>query len=114
MGTLKINESSVKVALSVYLFKEGEVYHAYSPELDLVGYDTTEEGAKQSLEVVLREYLDYAFKEGTLERDLLAHGWQKTKDGVSKPKDVEVMRLPQVRKVLMRPEYSKYSMPVML
>ena len=37
--------------------------------------DYTEEGAKKSFEFVLKDYLDYAVENGTLEQDLMNHGW---------------------------------------
>ena len=37
--------------------------------------DYTEEGAKKSFEFVLKDYLDYTVENGTLEQDLMNHGW---------------------------------------
>lgn len=76
MKTIEVNSDGMKLQLSVFLFQEEGVYHAYCPELDLVGYDYTEAGAKQSFNYVLKDYLDYTTQNGTLEQDLLAHGWR--------------------------------------
>ena len=81
MNTIEINHTGIKINVSVFLFKEDEVFHAYCPELDLIGYDYTEDGAKKSFEWVLKDYLDYTVENGTLEQDLLNHGWRKTKAG---------------------------------
>lgn len=81
MKTIEINNTGIKVDVSVFLFKEDEVFHAYCPELDLVGYDYTEEGAKKSFEWVLKDYLEYTVENGTLEQDLINHGWRKYKSG---------------------------------
>jgi len=78
MNTIEINNKGIKVDVSVFLFKEDDVFHAYCPELDLVGYDYTEDGAKKSFEWVLKDYLNYTVENGTLEQDLLNHGWRKT------------------------------------
>ena len=83
MYTVEINYKGIKVDVSVILIKEDDVFHAYCPELDLVGYDYTEDGAKKSFEWVcfewvLKDYLDYTVENGTLEQDLLNHGWRKT------------------------------------
>lgn len=72
--------------VSVFVYKDleypnGDMYIAYCPELDLVGYDTTEGKAKKDFRVVLSEYLEYALQNGTLEADLISHGWRKKKDG---------------------------------
>ena len=79
MNKIEINNTGIKVDVSVFLFKEDDVFHAYCPELDLIGYDYTEEGAKKSFEFVLKDYLDYTVENGTLEQDLLNHGWRKSK-----------------------------------
>ena len=92
MNTIEINNTGIKIDVSVFLFKEeidvsvflfkeDDVFHAYCPELDLVGYDYTEEGAKKSFEWVLKDYLEYTVENGTLEQDLLSHGWRKSKSG---------------------------------
>ena len=82
MNTIEINNTGIKIDVSVFLFKEDDVFHAYCPELDLVGYDYTEEGAKKSFEWVLKDYLEYTVENGTLEQDLLSHGWRKSKEKV--------------------------------
>ena len=115
MNTIEINNTGIKVDISVFLFKEDDVYHAYCPELDLVGYDYSEEGAKKSFEYVLKDYLDYTIENGTLERDLLEHGWRKSKTGkVSEPTASSLLRRSQLKKVLGKREFSKYSVPVLL
>ena len=57
MKTIEINNTGVKANLSVFMFKEGDVFHAYCPELDLVGYDKTESGARKSFEWASNGYL---------------------------------------------------------
>ena len=76
MNKIEIHNDGIEVQLSVFVFKDNDIYHAYCPELDLVGYDYTDEGAKKSFEYVLDDYLDYTLKHGTLEEDLLKHGWK--------------------------------------
>jgi hypothetical protein len=115
MKTIEINNTGVKANLSVFMFKEGDIYHAYCPELDLVGYDKTKEGARKSFELVLRDYLEYTIQNGTLEQDLLNHGWRKSKSGiVTEPTPSMMLRRSQLRKVLGKSEFNKYSIPVTL
>jgi len=115
MNTIEINNTGIKIDISVFLFKEDDVFHAYCPELDLVGYDYTEEGAKKSFEWVLKDYLEYTVENGTLEQDLLSHGWRKSKSGkVSEPTPTSLLRRSQLKKVLGKREFSKYSIPVLL
>ena len=49
MNTIEINNTGIKVDVSVFLFKEDDVFHAYCSELDLVGYDSTEMVPKRVL-----------------------------------------------------------------
>lgn len=71
----KINVSSEKVSseLAIFLFREDDNFIAYSPALDLSGYGKTEEDARNSFNIVLKEYFDYAINEGTLYEDLKSH-----------------------------------------
>lgn len=56
-----------------FLFREDDNFIAYSPALDLSGYGKTEEDARNSFNIVLKEYFDYAINEGTLYEDLKSH-----------------------------------------
>lgn len=115
MKTIEIKNTGVKVDVSVFLFKEDDIFYAYCPELDLTGYDLTEGGAKKSFEWVLKDYFDYTIENGTLEEDLLNHGWRKSKSGkVSEPTAASMLRRGQLKKVLCKREFSKYSIPVLL
>ena len=40
-------KGTLEVSVSVYVFKEHDVYVAYCPSLDLSGYDRTEEDARR-------------------------------------------------------------------
>lgn len=115
MKRIEINNTGILAELSLFMFKEGDVYHAYCPELDLVGYDYSEEDAKKSFEWVLKDYLDYTIKNGTLEQDLLNHGWRKSKAGkVSEPTPASLLKKSQLKDVLSKKEFHKYSVPVTL
>ena len=81
MKSIEINNTGITIDISVFLFKEDDVYLTYCPELDLIGYDYTEEGAKKSFEWMLKDYFEYTIENGTLEQDLLNHVWRKTKVG---------------------------------
>lgn len=61
-NTITLSGQSVSVSVSVFLFKEGEVFIAYCPSLELSGYDTTEDKARADFEYVLKEWLnDYGW-----------------------------------------------------
>ena len=67
-NTIEINNKGIKVDVSVFLFKEDDVFHAYCPELDLVGYDYTEDGARKSFEWVLKDYSTIRWRTEPLSR----------------------------------------------
>lgn len=72
----KINVSNERInsELTIFLFKEDDNFIAYSPALDLSGYGKTEDDARASFDIVLKEYFDYTIHEGTLYQDLKSHG----------------------------------------
>ena len=79
--------------IAVVLFKEDNVHIAYSPALDLSGYGATEEEARASFEVVLREFLNYSTVKKTLKEELKRLGW------TFKGKKMEVVRAPSVEEL---------------
>lgn len=118
MGTIKKSGNNISVEISVFVYKDltypnGDTYIAYCPELDLVGYDTTDSKAKKSFEVVLKSYLDYTTKEGTLEQDLIEHGWKKYKNGkLVEPSLDSMLKKTQLKAILNQNSYIKYSVPI--
>ena len=69
------NQSLIRATLSVYVFTENGVYIAYCPELDISASGTDDEDARQALTESLAIYFDDTISRGTLEEDLLLHGW---------------------------------------
>lgn len=111
----KINVSGEKInsELAVFLFKEDDNYIAYSPALDLSGYGKTEEEARSSFNIVLKEYFDYCVSEGTLYQDLKGHGWKIRKDEVETPKvSVLVMNNRELSNILDKKDFKKYNEPI--
>ena len=118
MGTIKKTGNVLSVEVSVFVYKDldypnGDMYIAYCPELDLVGYDTTNRKARKSFEFVLKDYLAYTTKEGTLEQDLIEHGWRKYKNGrLVEPSYSNMLKNTQLKSVLSLNRVTKYSIPV--
>ena len=73
MDKINISNEKINSELAIFLFKEDDNYIAYSPALDLSGYGKTEEEARGSFNIVLKEYFDYAIIEETLYKDLIHH-----------------------------------------
>lgn len=118
MEAIQINNNKIKGRLSVFVYKDSQhpdkdVWIAYCPELDLAGYDHGKENAMKSLEVVLSDYFEYGINNGTLEEDLIAHGWHKHKNGkIVNPSNFELMKKGKLNNILPLQEYSKYSVLV--
>lgn len=72
----KYGSNSVKVNLQVLVFKEENIFFAYMPSLDLTGYGKTEEEAKESLTIVLDEFLKYTLDKNTLFIEMQRLGWK--------------------------------------
>lgn len=114
MSTIERSGSKVTVEVSVFVYQDtqypnGDMFIAYCPELDLTGYDTTPQGARDSFQYVLKDYLDYTLKNGTLEADLLKHGWRKYKNGrIVKPSLDTMLRKSQLKTVLNQTTLNKF------
>ena len=66
----------MKVDLQVLIFEEDNIHYAYMPSFDLMGYGDTEENAKESLTVVLDEFLRYTLNKNTLFIEMQRLGWK--------------------------------------
>lgn len=115
--TKKGNDISLEVSVFVYKdpnYPNGDMYIAYCPELDLSGYDSTNRGARKSFQIVLKDYIAYTLEKGTLEEDLIEHGWKKLKDGrIVEPSYNVMLKRSQLKTVLRQHRFSKYSVPVL-
>ncbi|MBQ6050227.1 MAG: hypothetical protein IJL35_06495 [Bacteroidaceae bacterium] len=118
MNSIKVSNKGIEINVSVFVYKDldypnGDMYIAYCPELDLVGYDTTNRKARKSFEFVLKDYLDDTIENGTLEEDLLEHGWKKFKNGkIVEPTYSEMLKKTQLKSILRQDKVTKYSVPV--
>lgn len=107
-NTITLNGQAVSVSVSVFLFKEGEVFIAYCPSLDLSGYDTTEDKARADFEYILQEWLQEQVTNGTLQEDLTRYGWKIEHGGATEPTVEEILqRNRSASKVFELPEFRK-------
>src|SRR5688572_6970816 len=66
----------IEMSLPVLVFEDDQcTFIAYIPWLDLSGYGSTIDEAKESIDIVLNDYLAYAIENNTLQKDLLDHGF---------------------------------------
>ena len=75
-GEKKFGTESIKVSLQVLFFEEDKIHYAYMPSFDLTGYGNTENEAKESLTVVLNEFLRYTLNKNTLFIEMQRLGWK--------------------------------------
>lgn len=107
-NSITLNGKEISISVSVFLFKEEGAYIAYCPSLDLSGYDTTEDRAREDFEYMLREWLKEQTSNGTLLRDLQRHGWKMGHNMATEPSFTDLLRHNQsAGKVLAMPEYRK-------
>ena len=58
-------------------------------------------------------FIAYTMEKGTLEEDLIEHGWKKLKNGkIVEPSYNEMLKRTQLKTVLGQHRFSKYSVPV--
>ncbi len=82
MNRISIKNNTIDVAVSVYVYldkdhPDGDIYIAYCPSLNLVGYGHGENAAKKDFEFVLSDYLKEQMDNHTLREDLIAQGWKR-------------------------------------
>jgi len=68
-----------KVNLTVFFIKEGDMFIAYSPSLDISTCAKTFEKAKKRFEELVNIFFEELKEKGTLEEVLLEYGWKKVK-----------------------------------
>ncbi|HRF80087.1 MAG TPA: hypothetical protein PL070_08370 [Flavobacteriales bacterium] len=96
----------VTVGLNVLLWEEDGIHYAFSPALDISGYAKSEQKAKESFEVMLQEFLEYAHNKGTMFKELERLGWtvNKKKKRVKAPDHLELLQdNPDYREITNRP-----------
>ena len=80
------SNKSIEVQLGVLIFQEGDSYLAYCPALSLSTYGDSINDAKDAFEDLIKSYAEDCDKMGTLEKDLLAHGWiMQLASGIAEP-----------------------------
>ena len=97
----------MEVSVSVYVFKENDIFVAYCPSLDLSGYDRTEEAARRDFEYHLQEYVKFQVQHDMLHKDLTRHGWEVKPRKAKGPEIGLLLRRTQLRDVFKKPEYKK-------
>ena len=108
-NNITIQKDGIAISVSVLVFRDNSgVYIVYCPSLDLSGYDNTESTAKDNFSYVLKEWIKEQTANGTLEKDLVSHGWIIKGEESSEPQLSEIIkRNANVARVVSMPEYKK-------
>lgn len=113
MDKIKVTSEGINSQLAVFIFKEDDNFIAYSPALDLSGYGKTEDEARESFNLVMKEYFDYGINEGTLYQDLKKHGWNIQHDKCETPLiSVLLSQNTDFSDILENKDFKKYNEPL--
>lgn len=96
MNMIKVSNKGIQVKVSVFVYldqdhPDGDMFIAYCPSLNLIGYGNGEENAKKDFEWIMDDYLNDMVSQGTLEEDLRNHGWTISQRTFSEPKISDMM-----------------------
>jgi len=88
------------IKISVSFFREGKVFVAYSPALDISTSGKDFKEVKQRFDEVVQIFFDETLKRGTLDEALGELGWQKVKNNWEPPKviahETEIIKVPSL------------------
>lgn len=70
------NAVEYEAQVPVVLFQEEDLWYAHCAALEITGYGHSEQEARASFEVMLKEFFRYTSSEGTLHSELRRLGWQ--------------------------------------
>jgi len=75
-GEKNFSGKTIKVNVPMILFNENGMHYAFIPSFDLTGYGKTQDEARESLTVVLDEFLRYTINKNTFQLELKRLGWK--------------------------------------
>ena len=115
MNTIEVSNKGINVKVSVFLYLDTEhpdkdMFIAFCPSLNLVGYGNGEEKAKKDFEWIMKDYLDDMTAQVTLEQDLLNHGWKEAQKTFKEPMVSDMVNTnEQLRNVVNSSNYHKIT-----
>ncbi len=82
-----------KFVLTIHIFKEGEVFVAHVPELDVSSCGDTADAARRNIQEALQGFLETSTEMGTLEEILHEAGFQHKEESWQPPEFVSLDRV---------------------
>jgi len=73
----KKTPDAIQIEVPILCFVEDGIHFVNVPALDITGYGGNEKEAKESLNIMLKEFFDYAARNKTLDSELKKLGWEK-------------------------------------
>ena len=73
----KIGKRMQEISFTAHAFKEGKIYVAYVPELDLSSCGSTDEEARKNIRDAVRGFVETSAEMGTLQEILEATGFSR-------------------------------------
>ena len=83
----------MQIYFTTQIFKQGRLYVAHTPELDVSSCGSTKQKAQKNLLEAVRLFLEEAGKMGTLQQILEEAGYVKRKQKLEGPKFIGVERV---------------------
>jgi hypothetical protein len=117
MGNLRVNKTkgglSVQGEVSIYEYEEDGIFYCISPELDIIGYDKTPASARESFQVQLEAFFEYASHKNCLDKELTRLGWIGSKPEFTAPSPHQLTESNDLyTELLARSSFSKNTTPV--
>ncbi|MBI3256128.1 MAG: type II toxin-antitoxin system HicB family antitoxin [Candidatus Andersenbacteria bacterium] len=81
--------NNLSFSLPVSIFKEGDVFVAHTPALDISTHADTLAEAKKNFEELIGLFFEELEKKGTTDEVLESMGWQKIERNWSAPVEIE-------------------------
>jgi predicted RNase H-like HicB family nuclease len=81
------------IAFTVHIFKEGETFVAYAPELDVSSCGLTGDEARRNIQDAVRGFLETSAQIGTLDEILEEAGYERDGDTWRAPEFISLDRL---------------------
>jgi len=80
------------ISYTVHMFREGQTYVAYVPELDVASCGSTDEEARKNIRDAVQGFLETSAEMGTLDEILEESGYERTGNAWHAPEFVSLDR----------------------
>jgi hypothetical protein len=112
-GNFSNKAGQIKFNLPLISFQEDNLYFIYSPALDVTGYGSTEQDARDSFQEAISQFFDYTTNKKTFEAELKKLGWKFNKKQSVPPTLVDmIINNKYLAEIFTEKQYKKFDEPV--